>query len=117
MADFILFDSLKDIKIDGEFTGSIISKCQDKIIFSDNIKISDSEGIIISDGLFTGFKKKGKELNPFSKKADFKWSIEETPLEYSVLIPESTMEQYDQGQFSNDFPFTINLLHTAALLY
>jgi hypothetical protein len=25
------------------------------------------------------------------------------------------MEQYDQGQFSNEFPFTINLLHTAAL--
>ena len=26
------------------------------------------------------------------------------------------MEQYEQGQFSNDFPFTINLLHTAGLL-
>ncbi|MFX1417430.1 MAG: hypothetical protein ACFE9N_00775 [Promethearchaeota archaeon] len=114
-ANFILFDSMKGIQINGEFTGSIVSKCQDKIIFSDNIKISDSEGIIISDGLFTGFEKMGNELSPFSKKTDFKWNIEEAPLEYSVSIPEKTMEQYDQGQFSNDFPFTVNLLHTAGL--
>ncbi|UCC19081.1 MAG: hypothetical protein JSV62_13395 [Promethearchaeota archaeon] len=116
-ANFILFDSLKDIKINGEFTGSIISKYQDKIIFSDNIKISESEGIIISEGLFAGFENQGNVMTPFSRKADFNWSDEEIPLEYSVLIPENTMEQYDQGQFSNDFPFTINLLHTAALLF
>ncbi|NVM35799.1 MAG: hypothetical protein HWN81_09400 [Candidatus Lokiarchaeota archaeon] len=113
---FVLFDSLKDIKINGEFTGSIISKYWDKIIFSDNIKISDSEGIIISDGLITGFEKLGNKVHPFSKKMDFKWNLTETPLEYSVCIPEDTMEQYDQGQFSNEFPYTINLLHTAGLL-
>lgn len=114
---FVLFDSLKDIIINGMFTGSIISKCQDKIIFSDNIKISDSEGINISEGLLTGFEKKGNILHPFSRNSDFKWYLDDVPLEYSVLIPENTMEQYDQGQFSNDFPFTINLLHTAALLF
>lgn len=116
-ASFVLFDSLKDIKINGEFTGSIISKCQNKIIFSDNIKISDSEGIIISGGLITGFEKMGNKVNPFSRKIDFVWKLTETPLEYSVLIPEDTMEQYDQGQFSNEFPYTINLLHTAGLLF
>ena len=115
-ASFVLFDSLKDMKINGEFTGSIISKCQNKIIFSDNIKISDSEGIIISGGLITGFEKMGNKVNPFSRKIDFEWNLTEIPLEYSVLIPEDTMEQYDQGQFSNEFPFTINLLHTAGLL-
>jgi len=115
-ASFVLFDSLKDIRINGEFTGSIISKYRDKIIFSDNIKISESEGIIISGGLITGFEKMGNKVNPFSRKIDFEWNLTETPLEYSVLIPEDTMEQYDQGQFSNEFPFTINLLHTAGLL-
>ncbi len=115
-ASFVLFDSLKDIKINGEFTGSIISKCRGKIIFSDNIKISDSEGIIISAGLITGFEKLGNKVNPFSRKIDFEWKLTEIPLEYSVSIPEDTMEQYDQGQFSNEFPFTINLLHTAGLL-
>ena len=53
----------------------------------------------------------------FSKKSDFLWeNWKNSPLEYVVLIPEETMERYDQGQFSNDFPFTINLLHTAGLL-
>ncbi len=115
-ASFVLFDSLKDIKINGEFTGSIISKCRGKIIFSDNIKISDSEGIIISGGLITGFEKMGNKVNPFSRKIDFEWKLTEIPLEYSVSIPDDKMEQYDQGQFSNEFPFTINLLHTAGLL-
>ncbi|MFX1365436.1 MAG: hypothetical protein ACFFCE_11525 [Promethearchaeota archaeon] len=115
-ADFVLFDSLKSIKIEGEFTGSIISKYQDKIIFSDNIKISESEGITISGGLITGFEKTGMEINPFSRKIDLKCSINDTPLEYCVIIPDDTMEQYDQGQFSNELPYTINLLHTAGLL-
>ncbi len=114
--NFILYDSFKDIKSNGEFTGSIISKFQDKIIFSDNIKISDSEGIIITEGLIIGFEKKGNNIDPISRNSDFKWNLNEIPLEYSVKIPEDTMEQYDQGQFSNDFPFTINLLHTAGLL-
>jgi len=115
-ASFVLYDSLKKIRINGEFKGSIISKCQDKIIFSDNIKISDSDGIIISGGLLTGFEKKEKIVCPISKNSDFKWNIKDIPLEYSVIIPEDTMEQYDHGQFSNEFPYTINLLHTACLL-
>ncbi|MFX1389534.1 MAG: hypothetical protein ACFE9Z_05660 [Promethearchaeota archaeon] len=113
--NFVLYDSLKNIITNGEFKGSIISKCQDKIIFSDMIKISDSEGINISEGLLVGFKKKGDVVNPFSRKANFEWNLEAIPLDYSILIPEDTMEQYDQGQFSNDFPFTVNLLHTACL--
>lgn len=116
-ADFVLYDSLKDIKVNGEFTGSIISKCQDKIIFSDNVDISDSEGIQIHKGLLVGFDENSKKMMAFSKNSDFSWkNLKEAPLEYTILIPEETMEKYDQGQFSNDFPFTINLLHTAGLL-
>ena len=53
----------------------------------------------------------------FSNKSDFCWeNLKDTSLEYSVLIPEEAMEEYEKGQFSNDFPFTLNLLHTAGLL-
>ena len=115
--NLILYDSLRDVKVNGEFTGSIISKCQDKIIFSDNIKISDSKGILINQGLLIGFERKVNNMIAFSKKSDFLWeNWKDSVLEYVVLIPEETMERYDQGQFSNDFPFTINLLHTAGLL-
>ena len=40
----ILYDLIKGIKKEGEFTGSIITKCIDitnSVIFSDNIKISN----------------------------------------------------------------------------
>ncbi len=113
--NFILYDSLNGIQTDGDFTGSIISKCQDKIIFSDNITVSQLEGISISEGLLVGFEKTDNKFIPFSRSNNFKWSLNEIPLEYSILIPENTMDQYDQGQFSNDFPFTINLLHTTCL--
>jgi hypothetical protein len=114
---FVLYDSFKDIKAQGEFTGSIISKCQDRIIFSDNLKISDSTGITISQGLLVGFDMNIDKMIAFSSKSDFSWeNLEDTSLEYSVLIPEEAMEEYEKGQFSNDFPFTLNLLHTAGLL-
>jgi hypothetical protein len=113
--NFILYDSLKGIQTSGEFTGSIISKWQDTIIFSDNIEVSELEGIHISEGFFVGFERIEGYLTPFSRISNFKWKLDEIPIEYSVLIPENTMEQYDQGQFSNEFPFTINLLHTAGL--
>lgn len=114
---FVLFDPFKDIKAEGEFTGSIISKYQDKIIFSDNLKISDSTGITISQGLLVGFEENIDKMIAFSKKSDFCWeNFKNTSLEYSVLIPEEAMEEYEKGQFSNDFPFTLNLLHTAGLL-
>jgi len=49
----ILFDSLKGIQLEGVFEGSIITRCRDdndSIIFSDNLKISSSEGIFITEG-------------------------------------------------------------------
>jgi len=114
--DFILYDSLKNRKMLGEFTGSIISKFQDKIIFSDNLNIFDSEEISIFQGLLVGFEDDDDKKIAFSKTSDFNWSdLKLSPLEYSILIPENTMERYDKEQFSDDFPYTINLLHTAGL--
>ncbi len=115
ITDFVLYDSLNNKLSNGKFTGSIISKCKDKIIFSDNITISNSNEISISQGLIVGFEEDEK-ITAFSKKSDFLWkNLEKTPLEYSVLISENTVERYNQEQFTDDFPFTINLLHTAGL--
>ncbi|MFW9896763.1 MAG: hypothetical protein ACFFD7_13240 [Candidatus Thorarchaeota archaeon] len=112
--DYVLYDVLKNRISYGAFTGSIISKCQDKIIFSDNFTISNSGIISISQGLMVGFEKEDKKPSAFSKKSDFMWeSFEDTPLEYAILISENIMEQYNKEQFS--FPFTISLCHTAGL--
>lgn len=114
--DHVLYDALKERKIEGEFTGAIISKCKDFIIFSDNIKISELEGISISQGLLVGFEEINDNKKAVSKKSDFLWQdLEESILEYSIQIPEKTMEKYDRLKFSDDFPFTINLSHTAGL--
>ncbi|MHA2391896.1 MAG: hypothetical protein ACXAEX_07990 [Promethearchaeota archaeon] len=114
--DFVLYDSLKNRISYGTFTGSIISKCEDKIIFSDNIAISDAEEISILQGLIVGFEDQNDKMTAYSRKSDFIWNnLDETPLEYSVLISENTVEKYNREQFTDDFPFTINLLHTAGL--
>ena len=55
----IIYDSIKGINLEGDFQGSIITRCKDdndSIIFSDNLRISDSEGIFIKNGLRVGFE-------------------------------------------------------------
>ena len=112
----ILYDSINEIKNIGEFTGSIISKYKDSLIFSDNIKITDSNGINISQGLLVGFEDISENKIAYSRKSDFSWeNLLDSALEYCVLIPNDIMELYSEGQFSDAFPFTINLLHTAGL--
>lgn len=112
----VLYDSVKEIKIIGEFTGSIISKYKESIIFSDNITITDSEGINISQGLLVGFEDVTEEKIAYSRKSDFIWkNLLDSGLEYCVSIPNDIMELYSEGQFSDAFPFTITLLHTAGL--
>ncbi|TFF96205.1 MAG: hypothetical protein EU544_01135 [Promethearchaeota archaeon] len=117
---YILYDSVKGIRVNGEYYGSIISKCKDQfdsIIFSDHINITPENGIEIKEGLMVGFEfdEESKKKVAFSKKETIHWTNIEVPLEYSVLIPKDIMDQYDEGQFSDAFPFTINLLHTAGL--
>jgi len=63
-----------------------------------------------------GFERDVNKHLAFSKKDNFIWNnIEDCPLEYSVLISNEIMEQYDEGQFSDAFPYTITMLHTAGL--
>lgn len=114
----ILYDSVKGIKKEGEFVGSIITRCnddKDSIIFSDNLKISNSEGIFISNGFKVGFELIYNKMSAFSRKID-ELNIKDTSsIEYSILIPEDVMQVYDEGQFSDAFPYTLNKLNTAAL--
>lgn len=117
--NLVLFDNIKNIRKNGEFKGSIISKCKSKsksVIFSDNISISDDK-IVISKGLIVGFDKEGEEKIAFSKKSDFSWIDDFSSIEYSVIISDDIMNQYDEGQFSDAFPYTLNLLHTAGLYF
>jgi hypothetical protein len=114
----ILYDSSKGIINSGDFSGSIITRCQDEsdsLIFSDNIKISDSGSITINNGLKIGFKLNYNKKYAFSKVEDIIIDDDLSSIEYSILIPDSVMQLYDEGQFSDAFPFTINMLHTAGL--
>ena len=87
---FVLFDSVKGIKINGDYNGSIISKCKDKfnsIIFSDNINILDNGNITIKEGLMVGFDTDGETNKKvaFSRKLAFDWTKEDNDqLEYSL---------------------------------
>ncbi len=114
----ILYDLVKGIKKEGEFVGSIITRCnddKDSIIFSDNLKISNSEGIFISNGFKVGFELIYNKMSAYSRKID-ELSIKDTStIEYSILIPEDVMQVYDEGQFSDAFPYTLNKLNTAVL--
>ena len=116
LADSVIYDSIKNKLIKGKFVGSIISKCNDNIIFSDNLTILESGEISISQGLVVGFEEVNQKFTAFSRKHDLSWeNIKKSPLEYSVLISDTIMNQYHSEQFSADFPFTINLSHTAGL--
>ncbi len=114
----ILFDAVKGIQLEGVFEGSIITRCRDdndSIIFSDNLKISNSEGIYITDGFRVGFELNYNKKFAFSRKIEAQWYEDFKSIEYSILISEDIMQIYDEGQFSDAFPYTLNKLNTAAL--
>ena len=116
--NIIIYDSVKGINLEGEFQGSIITRCKDEndsIIFSDNVKISDSEGIFITNGLRVGFELIHDKKLAFSRKIEAGWYEDFESIEYSILISEDIMQVYDEGQFSDAYPYTLNKLNTAAL--
>jgi len=116
--NIIIFDSLKGISLEGDFQGSIITRCKDNydsIIFSDNLKISNSEGIFINNGLRVGFELINDKKLAFSRKIEAQRYEDFESIEYSILISEDVMQVYDEGQFSDAFPYTLNKLNTAAL--
>ena len=116
--NIIIYDSVKGINLEGEFQGSIITRCKDEndsIIFSDNVKISDSEGIFITNGLRVGFELIHDKKLAFSRKIEAGRYEDFESIEYSILISEDIMQVYDEGQFSDAYPYTLNKLNTAAL--
>jgi len=116
--NIIIYDSVKGISLEGDFQGSIITRCKDEndsIIFSDNLKISDSEGIFINNGLRVGFELIFDKKLAFSRKIKAQWYENFDSIEYSILIAEDIMQVYDEGQFSDAYPYTLNKLNTAAL--
>jgi hypothetical protein len=116
--NIVIYDSERDINLEGEFQGSIITRCKDEndsIIFSDNLKISNSEGIFINNGLRVGFELIYDKKLAFSRKIEAQWYEDFESIEYSILISADIMQVYDEGQFSDAYPYTLNKLNTAAL--
>jgi hypothetical protein len=115
----VLFDLSNDIKKTGQFSGSIITKTRapkKEIIFSDSIIIDEQNGIFLEQALKVGFNgENDTRKSAFSTKLKKQNYSDLSLIEYVVKIPEDIMQQYDQGQFSDTFPFTISLLHTAGL--
>jgi hypothetical protein len=115
--DFILFDSIRNKMIEGDFSGSIITKLKaecDFILFSDAVQISRENGVLFKNGLKIGFEMRNNDNSAFSQKITNS-AVEFELIDFCVQIPDDVMQLYDEGQFSDAFPFTINLLHTAGL--
>ncbi|MHA1724075.1 MAG: hypothetical protein ACTSXH_04440 [Promethearchaeota archaeon] len=116
----ILHDTVKGFSSQGTHSGSIICKHgnpPDTIIFCDNFTISEENNIEIREGLIVGFEYNETlhKKTAFSRPINLNENLNDSLLEYAVLIPERIMEQFDEGQFSESYPFTLNLLHTAGL--
>lgn len=113
---YIIYDSMKNIRELGEFNGSCVTKCTDNtIIFSDNL-ISNEKYLDIPKGLMCGFKTTSDyRKEAFSKSSKYFFYFDENEVDYSVLIPKKEIERFDQERFSETFPYAINLLHSAGL--
>jgi len=114
--DIVLYDKLHDIIIRESYNGSIISILDNKpvsIIFSDNISINNNE-VSFKEAMITGFDLKGSNMTAFSRKIKNK-SLNLNDFAYIIRVSDDIIEQFSDNKFSDAFPFTINLLHTAGL--
>jgi hypothetical protein len=108
----VLLDKKLNIKVIGNFKGSIITKVLDKnnsIIFSDAIKITDNNIEIKGLKIGTG----GKLANSNQGNFIFK---DTSKIHYSVKIDEETIQMFDGARFGASFPYMISLLNTHLLL-
>lgn len=116
--EIVLYDLVQGIIKEGDYLGSIITKCKDEhksVIFSDKVRISKDNGLFLEKGLSIGFENLNQRSSAFSRKLN-NFTIEDlSTIEYCVKIPPDIMLLYDEGQFSDAFPFTITLLHTSGL--
>ena len=116
--EIVLYDLNQGIIKEGDYLGSIITKCKDEhksVIFSDKVRISKDNGLFLENGLNIGFGILNHRSSAFSRKLNSFTIKDLSTIEYCVKIPDDIMLLYDEGQFSDAFPFTINLLHTAGL--
>ncbi|MBY9005193.1 MAG: hypothetical protein KGD63_00360 [Candidatus Lokiarchaeota archaeon] len=113
----IIYDSVKNIRTHGKFNGSIIVMCKNEnIILTDSLVYYDNI-IEINKGLMVGFESiLANKKEAFSISSNFRFNLDEDTIDYSVLIPEDLVEKFDKERFSDAFPYTINLLHSAGLL-
>jgi hypothetical protein len=116
--EIVLYDLVQGIIREGDYVGSIITKCKNdhkSIIFSDKVRISKDNGLFLEKGLNIGFEILNHRSSAFSRRLS-KFSINDlSTIEYCIKIPPDIMILYDEGQFSDAFPFTLNLLHTSGL--
>jgi len=118
--EIVLYDLIQDIIKEGDYIGSIITKCKDEhksVIFSDKVRISKDSGFFLEEGLKIGFEILNNKASAFSRKINNFTIKDLSTIEYCVKIPADIMLLYDEGQFSDAFPFTINLLHTSGLYF
>ncbi|MCJ7647416.1 MAG: hypothetical protein MUP85_02270 [Candidatus Lokiarchaeota archaeon] len=118
--EIVLYDLIQDIIKEGDYIGSIITKCKDEhksVIFSDKVRISKDNGFFLEEGLKIGFEILNNKASAFSRKINNFTIKDLSTIEYCVKIPADIMLLYDEGQFSDAFPFTINLLHTSGLYF
>ncbi|MBY8982432.1 MAG: hypothetical protein KGD57_05760 [Candidatus Lokiarchaeota archaeon] len=113
----IIYDSVKNIRTNGKFSGSIIVMCKNQnIILTDSLIFND-DIFEINKGLMVGFESiLPNKKEAFSISSNFTFDLKDDLIDYSVLIPESLVEKFDKERFSDAFPYTINLLHSAGLL-
>ncbi len=114
--DIVLYDKVNNIIIRENYNGSIISildKTPVSVIFSDNIAINYDE-VNFKEAMITGFDLKGSNIAAFSRKIkNESYSIND--FEYIIRVSDDIIEQFSDNKFSDAFPFTINMLHTAGL--
>ena len=108
----VLLDTKLNIKVIGNYKGSIITKVLDKnnsIIFSDAIKIKEDRIEIQGLKIGTG----GKLASSIQGKFVFK---DTSKIHFSVKIDEEIIQMFDSARFGASFPYMISLLNTHLLL-
>ncbi len=114
--DIVLYDKLHDIIIEESHNGSIISILDKKpvsIIFSDNISINNDD-VFFNEAMVTGFDLRGSNMTAFSNKIK-KEHFHVNDFIFIIRVSDDIIEQFSDNKFSDAFPFTINMLHTAGL--
>ncbi|MBD3196814.1 MAG: hypothetical protein GF317_17285 [Candidatus Lokiarchaeota archaeon] len=114
--DYVLYDALNNIKRNGEFNGSIIIKCKNEnIILSESVVIDDNN-LILPEGLLIGLDNiNNSKKEAISESSHYTLRLDENLIEYCLLVPKELIEKFDKERFSDAFPYTINLLHSACL--